>query len=88
MTETTTVRTKAELLRLLEDGWELGIDSGIHGYVSIQKGGIGFGGESRNVARNLPYKPEIWDRLELSGKTFPVRTYRLRAAALAQARNT
>lgn len=69
--------TQEEILRLLKEGWELGIDMGITGSWWMQKDGLGMGGPSRHVhaasARALRQKGLI----KLLSREFPKSVYGL-----------
>ncbi len=44
-----------EIVDLMRNGWELGGDMSINGRDWIQKGGLGRGGEAKNVNGNTTY---------------------------------
>lgn len=42
-------KAQQEIIDLLKNGWELGISAGFNARCWIQKGGIGRGGESKDI---------------------------------------
>lgn len=67
------------VLRLMRDGWELGIDVGYDGKARLQYGGIGRGGESvparRDTIRSLSQRKLV----EYSIRQYPTQRYQLTA---------
>ena len=43
-------KTQQEVVNLINDGWELGMQTGLTGRYWIQKGGLCCGGESKNIS--------------------------------------
>jgi hypothetical protein len=69
------------VLRDMTDGWELGMYSGFSGGARIQKGGLGKGGQARNV--HIGTFSALLQRdliVRGPGSEFPVTRYRLTPA--------
>jgi len=77
-------KSQLEILRLMASGWELGLECVMLARYWMQKGGLGYGGEARNVHAttahslrkkgliernpNKPYFPSIHYRLSEKGR--------------------
>lgn len=48
-------KAQQAVLDLMNDGWELGWGLDFHGRCWIQKGGVGFGGESKDISSATAY---------------------------------
>jgi len=67
-----------EILELMNTGWELGIDHFNQERRWVQKGGCGFGGESKDIHKNANIKFLIFDGLiKSNGYDYPTETYRI-----------
>ena len=71
-------KTQERIVELMGHGWELGFSHGIQPYVSLQKGGIGRGGQTETVSiatfMRLRDLGVIWAP---NGDTFPTDRYQL-----------
>jgi hypothetical protein len=75
--KTALTKKQAEVVYLMANGWELGLDIGIIGRYWIQKGGLGYGGESRNVHGNTAYFLNRMKMIESVERHFPTERFRL-----------
>lgn len=66
-----------EVLKLMADGWELGLDIGISGRYWMQQGGCGKGGESRNLHTNTIYFLIRKNMISRTKREFPLEHYAL-----------
>lgn len=67
-----------EVINLMKNGWELGVDVGINGRCWLQKGGCGRGGETKPVKHSTLRTLEYLDYIEKATSKFPTHTYRLK----------
>ena len=70
-------KAQAEIVELLSSGWELGISRDLRGRIWIQHGGIGRGGETKEVRSNTFYA--LWKAkiIICVKESFPVSIYHL-----------
>jgi uncharacterized protein YjhX (UPF0386 family) len=75
-------KRQQEVVDLLSDGWEIGFSNTFNGSVWIQKGGVGRGGETRNVHTATVFA--LLDRgiIMCVRSGFPTSCYRLTTAAV------
>lgn len=66
-----------EVIDLMKQGWELGLSSGWHTWCSIQQGGQGKGGESRNININTLNSLQEKKLIEFDYEKYPTKIYRL-----------
>lgn len=67
-----------EVLDYMNDGWELGIDTGPGGSCRLQKGGIGEGGETITVLPSTLYKLDYLGYIERVSAKYPTHIYHLK----------
>ena len=67
-----------EVIDLINQGWELGSDTTINGRCWMQKGGLGKGGESKNVSHSTVHVLEYLGYIERGERHFPILHYRLK----------
>ncbi len=70
--------TQQEVIDLIKQGWELGNDLSINGRSWIQKGGLGKGGESKDVSSSTVRTLEYLGYIERGERHFPTLHYRLK----------
>ena len=69
--------TQRDILQLMSSGWELGEDMGANSHAWIQKGGLGRGGETKNVNSNTLYALWRGNYIETAKEMFPTRRFKL-----------
>ena len=70
--------TQQEVIDLIKQGWELGSSLSIDGRCWIQKGGLGKGGEAKNVSSSTVHTLEYLGYIERGESHFPTLHYRLK----------
>jgi hypothetical protein len=58
-----------EVLRMMADGWELGLYRSLHGHWTLQEGGLGRGGETKRVGHPTAFG--LYDKGLIDGTTDP-----------------
>jgi len=67
-----------EILKLMNSGWQLGLSKSCTGGWWLQKGGCGYGGESKRFHGNVKIFELVKENLIKSdGYGFPTQTYHL-----------
>ena len=69
--------TQKEILRLLSEGWELGVDMGIDGSWWMQRNGLGHGGPSRQVHASSALALRRKGLIKQVSRIFPTARYEL-----------
>lgn len=73
--------TQQEVMDLIGQGWELGSSLTIDGRCYLQKGGLGKGGETKNVSSSTVRTLEYLCYIERGKRKFPILHYRLKTKA-------
>lgn len=73
-------KRQKEVLDLMQSGWELGETEGFSPDAWLQKGGIGRGGERKDVSMNLLISLYKKDLIEVRAKKYPFVYYKLRTS--------
>lgn len=66
-----------EALKLMREGWQLGVDTTFSGGAWLQKGGCGYGGESKNISLATVHALSKKGLIDVDKDGFPLRTYKL-----------
>lgn len=70
-------KRQREVIDLMGEGWELARSMGFDCRYWIQKGGAGYGGESKNVNANTGYSLYKKGLIEVNVIKYPRETYKL-----------
>ena len=68
-----------KVIDLMKDGWELGMSQtiGTIGVCKLQQGGIGRGGKTQRVRRDIVYHLERRRLIKRTGEFFPTQVFAL-----------
>ncbi|MFA5306526.1 MAG: hypothetical protein WC365_03690 [Candidatus Babeliales bacterium] len=66
-----------EVIKLMANGWELGLDIGLTGRYWMQQGGCGRGGESKNIHANTIYFLNHKKLIKSTKREFPLEHFEL-----------
>ena len=73
----TLTKVQLEILSLMNSGWQLGRGEGVDFRAWLQKGGVGRGGETKEVRFNSFFS--LWTKgyIEVDKQGFPTTTFKL-----------